>query len=742
MMQIRLKKINVMLVFILGFLGVNIAFAQQDFNTYQTLKSVGVIPEDFSAMTYSKIKEDIKKNRTSLNGNKERVFLEGIHYSIDELLHSGMVIYGDEITKYVNQIADKLLSKDASLRASLRIYTIKSNTTNAFSTDQGILFVTTGLISQLTSEAQLAFVLAHEISHYTEKHVVETFEWKTKTKYSDRSIERLSHYSKEKEFDADRLALKMYNDAGYSKSEILPTFDVLLYSYLPFDEIPFPTNYWNTENLFVPEELFSPDKFPIKAIENADDSKSSHPNIKKRKEAAEKEINSFANWGSKVTFLGDEKFKYIRNIARFESIRNDVIDANYADAIYTIFLLEKEFPNSIYLQKMKAKAWLGIAQLKEVNILNRTLQKVSEYEGEIASLHYFFRKVDKVGLITMAMRQVEDIRAKNPDNKEIKAVWERMVKTLTATEKFELSNYSSMRYTDAKMEFDRLKADTTKQEEKQQELSKYEKIKKKKNKNEVQNFEAEKFYVYAISDLLKSEMFLATYRKYKEELDAIAKAKEDRDKLTTSERRKLDKKAEANYMRLDTRELIFVEPVVYRYNRNGIDQVKSEKLAEDFSEAIITGSEELGMNVTIISSANLKKLGTTGFNERAVLLSYLNQIAYEEDIDVFPVDYELLSEIQLNYGTSKVMFSILEHSYQPDLSGILVASVFVFPAALLAIPLELVKGNETDLSVIIMDIEKGGIEVAVDYFYREPLSKLSMAAHVYDVLKQVQSKPL
>lgn len=742
MIRIAHQKIKLLLVIMLGFLFTNSAYAQQDFNTYQTLKSVGVIPDDFSAMTYTKIKADIKKNRTSLNGNKERVFLEGIHYSIDELLHSGMVIYGDEITKYVNQIADKLLSKDASLRASLRIYTIKSNTTNAFSTDQGILFVTTGLISQLTTEAQLAFVLAHEISHFTEKHVVETFEWRTKTKYSDRSIERLSHYSKEKEFDADRLALKMYNEAGYSKAEILPTFDVLLYSYLPFDEIPFPTNYWNNENLFVPEELFSPEKFPIKAIENADDSKSSHPNIKKRKEAVEKEISNFANWGTKAYVLGEEKFKYIRNIARFESIRNDIIDAKYADAIYTIFLLEKEFPNSIYLQKMKAKSWLGIAQLKQDNILNRTLQKVSEYEGEIASIHFFLRKIDKVGLITMAMRQVEDIRAKYPENKEIKAVWERMVKTLTATEKFDLSNYSSMRYMDAKNEFDRLKADTTKQVEQQQELSKYEKIIKKKNKNEVQNFDAEKFYVYAISDLLKSEMFLEVYRKYKSELESIEKAKEDRAKLTASERRKFDKRKAANYMRLDTKELIFVEPLVYRYNRNGIDQVKSEKLAEDFSEAIITGAEELGMTVTIISSANMKKLGTTGFNERAVLLSYLNQIAYEDDIDVFPVDFEQLADIQLNYGTSKVMFSILEHSYQPNISGALVASVFVFPAALLAIPLELVKGNETDLSVIIMDIEKGGIEVGVDYFYREPLSKLSMAAHVYDVLKQVQSKPL
>ena len=153
--------------------------AQQDFNSFKTLRSEGKIPDDFSRLTVEKIQEDKGNTDRSLSKAQEKIFLEGIHYGIDQLLNSGMVIYGDEISNYVSDVADKLLKKKfASLRGKLRFYTIKSNASNALSTDQGIVFVTTGLLSQLTSEAQLAFILAHEIAHYQEKHVVESFEYR------------------------------------------------------------------------------------------------------------------------------------------------------------------------------------------------------------------------------------------------------------------------------------------------------------------------------------------------------------------------------------------------------------------------------------------------------------------------------------------------------------------------------------------------------------------------------------
>src|SRR5690606_12160884 len=150
--------------------------AQTDFNHYQTLQSSGKIPEDFSKQTSIKLEEDTEE-RDGLTRSEEELFLEMIHYGIGEILHSGVCVYGDPVSNYVERVADHLLVDMPEVRKKLRFYTIKSNVANAFSTDQGIVFVTTGLIAQLTDEAELAFVLAHEISHYTEKHVVQTFDW-------------------------------------------------------------------------------------------------------------------------------------------------------------------------------------------------------------------------------------------------------------------------------------------------------------------------------------------------------------------------------------------------------------------------------------------------------------------------------------------------------------------------------------------------------------------------------------
>ena len=182
--------------------------AQQDFNHFHNLRAEGPIPEDFTLRAYRKISDDLAENRVEMKASREKVFLERVHYAINDLLHSGVVVYGDEVSAYVGQVADKLLAKDQVLRKKLRFYTIKSNQTNAFSTYQGIIFVTTGLVSQLTSEAELAYVLSHEIAHYTENHVVETFDYKVNNRRNADRIEALSNFSKDNEFEADKLGTR------------------------------------------------------------------------------------------------------------------------------------------------------------------------------------------------------------------------------------------------------------------------------------------------------------------------------------------------------------------------------------------------------------------------------------------------------------------------------------------------------------------------------------------------------
>jgi predicted Zn-dependent protease len=714
--------------------------AQQDFNNFKSLRSQGDMPNDFSYLTSEKVKEQIGKGTGNLSKNQEKVFLEGIYYGIDQLLHSGMVIYGDEISIYVKSIGDKLLkAKYPELVDKLRFYTIKSNVSNALSTDQGIVFVTTGLVSQLTSEAQLAYVLAHEISHYTEHHVVETFEHNTQNRANGDNIRQLSVYAKDKEFEADKLGISLYNKAGYSKDELLPTFDVLMYSYLPFDEVEFPKTYFNTPLMYIPEEFFPSKKYEIKAIEDYDDSKSSHPNIRRRKEEVEKLVKEFLNWGSETAFFGNDKFKYIRNLCRFESIRTSILEAQYADALYSIFLLEREFPNSTFLKRMKAHTWLGLAQYKNAGSINETVNKTSDFEGEIAAVHFFIKQLKNEATSTVALREIQNIRISMPNDEEIDVIWNRMVKLVATSKHFDLTRYSDKTFEAASEAFLKPHAKDSSILISDGKLSKYDKIKNKKSNNDPTVFDSSKFYFYGINDLIKDEAFNSKYSHLRDSINQIEKDQDAYDNLSTSEKRKFDKTNKIEILKTSgIKDFILVEPTAISYKNGRVDYNSSDILEKKYTDAINSIGEDLDLSIYNINSEKLNKIGTIGFNERSVLTCFLTQISHNEKVDILPIDYQYLREIESNYGTSKVIFTIVEHRYKPHFSAGALWFLFYPPALLGYIPIPFMKGNETELNLIVIDTKNAKIENGFSYSFNEPLNKYILKARMYDIFQNLK----
>jgi len=720
------------------------SFGQQDFNKFKTLKSEGQISKDFSSLTYEKIEEIRKENRSDLSNSDEKKFLKMIHYGIDELLHSGMVVYGDEVSLYVKSIAEKLLVNKPDLIGKLRFYTLKSNESNAFSTDQGIVFVTTGLISQLVNEAQLAFVLAHEISHYTEKHVVELFEYASKKGNS--SIRDYSIYSKDKELEADKIGLELYKDAGYSKDELLPSFDVLMYSYLPFEEVEVPRDYFSSNELYIPDNLFTTVKYEIKAIEDYDDSKSSHPNIKKRKEQVEGESDKIQNWGNKVFLFGEKKFQYIRSICRFESVRTDIMYSHYVDALYSILILEKEFPNSIYLGRMKAQAWLGLARFKIDGNINNAVDANSKLEGEIGAMHFFIKKLKKVELITVALRQVHDLKSKYPSDKEVNTIYSILLKELAFSPDFKLDNYSKKNFSDASKGFLDIKNGDSKvviDSLQIAKVSKYDKIKNKKNADNFVNFDSTKFYLYGISDIIIDSSFTKIFKNYKAKFLDIEKEQETFDKLTYKQQRNITKKEKEENLHLGLKELIIVEPMVFSYRKGRLDYIRSEKLKHNFSDIIASTAKEVGVDVSMIDRDHLKSSGTIVFNERNLIFSFMNQQMSkskdDNNLDVFPVDFELLNEIKTNYNTSKILFSWVEYSHisRFSYSGVFF-SILIYPISFVYFPISIMNRHETKMNIFVLDIEKGNVETGESYYFKDAPRTINLGAHMYSVFNKIK----
>ncbi len=76
-----------------------------------------------------------------------------------------------EVASYLNRLGNRLSSQSQESRQAFEFFALRDSTLNAFAMPGGFIGVHTGLILAAESESELASVLAHEISHVTQRHL-------------------------------------------------------------------------------------------------------------------------------------------------------------------------------------------------------------------------------------------------------------------------------------------------------------------------------------------------------------------------------------------------------------------------------------------------------------------------------------------------------------------------------------------------------------------------------------------
>lgn len=76
------------------------------------------------------------------------------------------------IVTYVNLVGSALVRNCSRSKLPFYFGVLRTAEVNAFAAPGGYIFVTEGLLATLEDESELAGVLAHEISHVTERHIV------------------------------------------------------------------------------------------------------------------------------------------------------------------------------------------------------------------------------------------------------------------------------------------------------------------------------------------------------------------------------------------------------------------------------------------------------------------------------------------------------------------------------------------------------------------------------------------
>ena len=92
--------------------------------------------------------------------------------SIMREIRADRSFYDDaEATDYINALGNRLASRSTDARQDFEFFLIRDPQINAFALPGGFIGVHTGLILSAQSESELASVLAHEISHVTQRHI-------------------------------------------------------------------------------------------------------------------------------------------------------------------------------------------------------------------------------------------------------------------------------------------------------------------------------------------------------------------------------------------------------------------------------------------------------------------------------------------------------------------------------------------------------------------------------------------
>ena len=96
-------------------------------------------------------------------------------------LHAQMHIDADpEIKNYIQSLGDKLAANSDNPQQRFTFFVVDENVINAFAGPVGFIGVNSGLILLTEQESELASVIAHEISHVTQRHLFQTFQAATR----------------------------------------------------------------------------------------------------------------------------------------------------------------------------------------------------------------------------------------------------------------------------------------------------------------------------------------------------------------------------------------------------------------------------------------------------------------------------------------------------------------------------------------------------------------------------------
>jgi hypothetical protein len=447
---------------------------QIDFNQYQPQKCQGPVPAILTRTTSAKAKEAMKdiKGKSGKRSEKKTEMDHAVESSFfeDQLLTSGQILYGDPMTEYVNNVADELLKDNQTLRDQLQIFVLKSHIPNAYTTHNGIVVVTIGLLARIENESQLAVILAHEIQHFVKKHSLKQYKEVKKTITESRrnygelesKLKRLYRFSKEQEYEADELGYELVKNSKYDLSEGIYVFEMLKFTEFPFLETTMTLEGFEKPNFKFPTYIYENIQSQLKTAkefddkidkEESDEESSTHPSLDKRIDQLKLQVDKKEYLGRQKFVVGEKDFKLMQQISRFELLLSYIKRADFGRSYYLAKVVELLYGKNQFLNKVAAMSIYGIVEhkLNKHNLDDYGLS-VNYNRGDWRPISAAFNKLDSRDFGALASSLIWEIYTSNKSDEFVRSICDRTFTLIQTKGNFKLKDFTSFKPATAETE--------------------------------------------------------------------------------------------------------------------------------------------------------------------------------------------------------------------------------------------------------------------------------------------------
>ncbi len=319
-----------------------------------------------------------------------------------------------ETNLLISGIVDHIKNRNTELqKLNTRFFVVRYPSPNASSLGDGSFYINLGLIRKIENEAQLAFVLCHELAHFylahSEKSIqgyIETY----KSKEFEAELKKISHseyntksklyallkdrfyqdgqHSRGHEVEADTVGMRFYMNTDYSLIEaircinLLDTIDYYKFrnkinykSHLSNQDFPFKSRWLTVETTMFEGVVTEKEYFNRDSIKT-------HPDCSERVIHLRKKLIDQPVKGS--TYLQSEKnFASIKDRMDREYIDAWIKNDNYGMAFFHALKNLEADPENLFLKHRLGKILFKIYVAQENHELSRFVSKPNtQYEEE------------------------------------------------------------------------------------------------------------------------------------------------------------------------------------------------------------------------------------------------------------------------------------------------------------------------------------------------------------------------